>query len=211
MRRVFRQVGLVLLGAGLAFGAVAQDYKAPERGAGSARFDAVKDAGFLCYDRGELTLLSLDKRPDAKACTALYGECQGDACMIVVHGAVRTVKKRFLEQFAADRLTNLPQAAAGLPGFPDFPGAGWTPLGFADPLCSYYHQLGVDCPEAPGVPGGGSSPPQGTGTPGTPGPNNNCWLCSVSYSLCFASAGVNLIQQAQCTIEFQQCANRRCG
>ncbi|MEM9269513.1 MAG: hypothetical protein AAGA78_11320 [Pseudomonadota bacterium] len=214
MRRSFTVLGIVLAGILFAAGSMAQDYKPPQgsdRGAGSVHFDGVKETGFLCYDRGELRLLSVTKRPEAHRCTNLYAECQEDACMIVVHGSVRHAKKSFLERFVADRIVNIPQPAAGLPGFPDFPGTGWTPQGFADPLCSYYHQLGFDCPEAPGLPGGGSSPPPGTGTPGTPGPNNNCWLCTAAYTLCFANAGVNPILQAQCISEMQDCAARRCG
>lgn len=179
-------------------------------GAAGKSFDSVRDTAHVCFDTGELRLLSTDRRPNPQQCTRFYGSCEKDRCLFVTHGAVKRIDKRSLLVFSADlaneikRRTKLDGTTTAFPGFNP-----WS-TGFADPICTWYHQLGFDCPEGSGLPGGGSSP-GGGGVPGNPGPDNNCFICSVEFLLCFSSAGINLVQQNYCRSRFEKCAARRCG
>lgn len=213
----FTAPALLLMVALLAFGPLPAGAQGSGDGpayseASAERFDEVRETGHLCMDGLGLRLLSTERRPDPESCSANYAACEGDDCLFVIHGALRRIgKQRLLDHgvFVASQLRRLDEEGRTAAYFPPFP--TWTPPGFVDPVCGFYHQLGFDCPDAPGLPGGGASPPPGTGTPGTPGPDDNCWLCTTEHGLCFVQAKKGLIAHAACISRFQQCTARRCG
>jgi len=175
-------------------------------------FDSVRDTAYLCRDTGDSVLLSKDVRPEASACRNYYVECEGDRCMSVIFGAREDYSKQQLLQFGADVLAVLGEdrAQAAVPGLP-IPGGGIGPgmAGFADPYCMFYQSMGQPCPDAPG--GGLPGTPSNPSSPFPPGQNNNCYLCTAKYIPCFASAGINLIQQGICIAELKECAKKRYG
>lgn len=207
--KIFHQAILLLLSLCLCFSTLAQGEHATID-ASDQTFDRISDTAYICYDNNKLTLLSTEKEPDYKSCQAVYGKCEADKCQLNINGAIKNLDKSLLRELAIDLNLLLEQDNETYSIFPA--SDSWPyPEMFSDPVCSWYHAMGVPCPQGAGLPGGGSPPGDDNGTPGTPGPNDNCWICSLAYTLCFAAAGVDPFAQAQCIFEFESCASKRCG
>jgi hypothetical protein len=142
----------------------------------------------------------------ADRCNGVHTACDHENCRISYGGRTELVSLAALEAY---RLAVIADVAAN--GVPD----RFDPFGFLDPLCSFFEDTSLPCPDTGGISSGagaGSSGSGSSGSSGGHGPDWDCLGCVGKQLGCFVKCSLWWYPtcHAFCIDNFIDCTEDKC-